>query len=120
MPEGRNERGQFAKGCKGGPGSPRRETEENYLKLTVAKTTPDKWAKIVVKAINQAIGGDHRARQWLGDILIGKYVQADVFGPYTESAFLEVLSIMDGFIPDEHREAYEESLKALSEKMEER
>ena len=118
----RDSKGRFVKGNRAAKnnkgGRPRRETEENYLKLTVAKVTPDDWADIVCRAVKQAIGGDSRARQWLGDILIGKYVQADISGGYTESAFMELLSMTDEFLSPEHREAYEENLRALSERME--
>lgn len=123
MGEERNKRGQFAKGCKGGPGRPRREVEEDYLAAISEEISKADWRAIIRKAAMQAKKGDAKARIWLSDYLVGKataYVQADVSTGYGEAAFMELLVLMDPLIDDQHREAYEESLKALSEKMEER
>jgi len=81
MANGRDENGRFAKGWKGGPGRPRRQTEERYLCALVASIKADDWKAIVMQAIAQAREGDRYARQWLADYLIGKpteYVNTDV------------------------------------------
>jgi hypothetical protein len=61
----------FVKGNPGGPGRPKRTTEQTYLDVTLARVTPAKWDAIVKKALQQALKGDHRARDWLTKILIG-------------------------------------------------
>jgi len=115
--------GQFVKGNKAGRGRPRREIEEDYLKAISEEISKADWRAIIRKAAAQAKKGCPKARVWLSDYLVGKataYVQADVSTGFSEGAFMELLALMDPLIADEHREAYEESLKALSEKMEER
>jgi hypothetical protein len=63
--------GWFKPGHPGGPGRPKREKERQYLvALTEAVTVPE-WQAIVGKAVEQAKGGDHRAREWLAKYLIG-------------------------------------------------
>lgn len=42
--------------------------------LHVLVTSP-KWASIILKAVDQAVEGDWRARKWLGDYLMGPPVQ---------------------------------------------
>lgn len=37
--------------------------------------TPTRWAKVIIKAVDQAEEGDWRARKWLGDYLMGPPVQ---------------------------------------------
>jgi len=37
--------------------------------------TPEKWTRIITKAVHQAIDGDRHARKWLGDYLMGPPVQ---------------------------------------------
>jgi hypothetical protein len=63
--------GRFKPGWHGGPGRPKREKEREYLRaLTEAVTVPE-WQLVVGKALEQAKGGDHRAREWLSKHLIG-------------------------------------------------
>ena len=37
--------------------------------------TSEKWSAIILKAVDLAVGGDWRARKWLGDYLMGPPVQ---------------------------------------------
>jgi len=37
--------------------------------------TPEKWTRIITKAVQQAIGGDRHARKWISDYLMGPPVQ---------------------------------------------
>ena len=68
---GRDGNGRFTAGNSGGPGRPTRRKEEEYLAaLTDAVTIAD-WKKIVTKARDDAMEGDHQARQWLSRLLIG-------------------------------------------------
>jgi len=67
---GRDSKGRFAKGNAGGPGRPKRDFEREYLAQMTANCTLSQFAKIVKKAAEQAIAGDHRARQWLSQYLL--------------------------------------------------
>lgn len=71
----RNEQGKFVKGNGGGPGRPKRSTEEKYLASLQSAVSVKDWRDIVDKAVFQAKRGDARARQWLSDYLIGPPVQ---------------------------------------------
>ena len=72
----RNEKGQFVKGeYSGGPGRPKRRTEQEYLDATIARVTIKDWREIVDKAVWQAKKGDSKARAWLSDYLLGPPVQ---------------------------------------------
>jgi hypothetical protein len=69
----RDERGRFVKGETGNPnGRPKRVTETEYLDATVESVSILDWREIVVKAREDAKGGDAVARKWLSDYLIGK------------------------------------------------
>jgi len=67
----RDQRGRFVKGNSGGPGRPTRRTEAEYLVVLTDAVTIPVWKKIIGKAVEAAIGGDHQARQWLSRHLIG-------------------------------------------------
>lgn len=77
----RNSKGQFvagngaAKGNRGGPGRPKRSTEERYLSALSRRVTMKDWRVIVDTAVARAKAGDTKARQWLSDYLLGKPVQ---------------------------------------------
>jgi molybdenum cofactor biosynthesis enzyme len=66
----------FKPGWKGGPGRPKRQTEREYLDAAIARCTPERWQKIVDKALEQAEKGDATARAWVSAILIGKEPRA--------------------------------------------
>jgi hypothetical protein len=67
----RNRLGQFTVGNPGGPGRPRRAVEQDYL-ATLADAVPlRKWKKIIMRAVDDALEGDPRARRWLGRHLLG-------------------------------------------------
>lgn len=67
----RNDKGQFVPGSGGGPGRPKRRTEDQYLDATIARVTIKDWREIVDKAVSQAKRGDSRARAWLSDYVLG-------------------------------------------------
>ena len=73
--EGRNERGQFTTGHKHSVGNkggrPRRAREERYAEIMLSTCSFADWRKIVQVAVRQALEGDHRARAWLTDRLLG-------------------------------------------------
>lgn len=71
----RNELGYFQPGHSvKSPGRPPRSTEAGYLQRMTELLTPEKWDKIVNKAITDAMKGSSFARQWLTDYVIGKPV----------------------------------------------
>ena len=70
---GRDNRGRFVKGAwPGGPGRPRRETEREYLDALIGACPPDRWQRIVERAITDAEQGDAKARDFLAGYLVGK------------------------------------------------
>ncbi len=64
--------GRFEKGHPGGPGRPKRQTESEYLAVTMAACPLDTWKKIVESAVVSAKRGDSAARTWLGRYLMGE------------------------------------------------
>lgn len=81
MGDVRDERGRFKKGHPGGPGRPRRQTEEQRLAAFRRAVSQEDWSAIIRRAVEQAKDGDRHARQFLAGYLIGKpteYVVADV------------------------------------------
>lgn len=71
----RDQNGRFVKGHGGGPGRPKRSTEEKYLKALSKIVTSKDWEKVIMTALSRAKAGDGNARQWLSDYLIGKPLQ---------------------------------------------
>jgi len=69
---GRDGRGRFALGNPGGPGRPRRAVETEYLGAVSEAVPVDVWRRIVERARDDALAGDHRARAWLANIVLGK------------------------------------------------
>jgi hypothetical protein len=68
----RDDNGRFAPGNAGGPGRPRRAIERDYL-ATLSEAVPlEAWREIVETAVDQARGGDAKAREWLGSHLMGE------------------------------------------------
>ena len=68
----RDERGQFSPGNSGGPGRPRLRTERAYLATMRDAVSVDAWREIVERAVDDARGGDARARAWLSEHLVGR------------------------------------------------
>ncbi len=71
----RDKNGRFVKGNGGGPGRPKKEREVEYYRILQFRCTPDRWQKIIDKALEQAERGDAVARKWLADYLIGPPVE---------------------------------------------
>jgi hypothetical protein len=72
MSESHDAKGRFKKGHKGGPGRPRRVVELDYLLTLSDAVPPDRWRKIIERAIVDAENGDAKAREWIGNYLMGK------------------------------------------------
>jgi hypothetical protein len=72
MAEQRDYLGRFSPGNRGGPDRPRRQTEADYLRVTMQACSLETWRAIVEAAVEAARGGDHQARQWLARYLIGE------------------------------------------------
>ena len=55
-----------------------RQTETEYLEITMREVTPEKWAEVIALALNDALDQDltahvrARAREWLAKYLIGE------------------------------------------------
>lgn len=69
--DGRTDRGRFAPGSEGGPGRPRRAIEADYMGALSAACPPETWRIICERAVQGAIGGNARDREWLSRLLIG-------------------------------------------------
>lgn len=67
----RDPNGRFRTRGPGGPGRPRRAVEADYLRALTAIVTPERWQQMVDRAVENAIAGDPKARQWLGERLLG-------------------------------------------------
>jgi hypothetical protein len=68
----RDDNGRFAPGNPGGPGRPRRATEADYLAALSEAVPMERWRELCETAIDQAVSGDAKAREWLGSYLAGK------------------------------------------------
>jgi hypothetical protein len=64
--------GRFVQGHPGGPGRPRRYVEQEYLAALNAAVSLETWRQIIERAIDDAIRGDSRAREWLSQYLLGE------------------------------------------------
>lgn len=71
MENGRDTKGRFAAGSKGGPGRPRRAVERDYLVKSSDCISLDDWGQIVKKAVQNAKKGDARAREFVARFVIG-------------------------------------------------
>lgn len=65
----------FKKGNPGGPGRPKKSTEDKYLRRLSASVNMRDWESIIDRAIYDAKKGDTAARKWLADYLVGLPVQ---------------------------------------------
>jgi len=76
--EERDSRGRFTRGnCagRGNHGGRPKHYATEYADVMKQGLTLKSWRKIVDRAIEQAIEGDHRARQWLAEYVMGKPIQ---------------------------------------------
>ncbi len=67
----RDNNGRFAKGNRGGPGRPRRHVESEYLAALSDTVTMDSWKQVCQRAVEDAINGDSKAREWLTKHMVG-------------------------------------------------
>jgi hypothetical protein len=67
---GRGPDGRLKKGH-GNGGRPPRAVEQDYLRRLTIAVSPDDWTAICTKAKEQALEGDHRARDFLASYLMG-------------------------------------------------
>ena len=71
----RDVNGRFTNGNGGGPGRPPKAREERFFEITLSKVTYKDWAEIIDKAVDQAKRGNHTARKFLADYLLGPPTQ---------------------------------------------
>lgn len=67
----RDVQGRFLIGNPGGPGRPKRQTEEGYLSVLMEECSLEQWRSVVKRAVADATDGDEKARQWLASYLVG-------------------------------------------------
>ena len=68
-------RGRFVAGNPGGPGRPTSPRKRQYMDALATHISLEHWNEIVDRAVKDAISGDHRARVWLTESLMGKTAQ---------------------------------------------
>lgn len=69
----RDSQGRFVAGNQAakGAGRPPKAREERYYEITINTCTFADWERIIQKAVEQAKRGDHTARKFLADYLVG-------------------------------------------------
>lgn len=92
----RDENGRFTKGNSGNPGGrPKREREKRYLEVTLSACSFSDWRKIVKRAVTDALDGDHQARSFLANYLIGPPLQRHEFANPLDIKITEVKVNLD-------------------------
>ena len=91
----RNEKGQFAAGNKASPGRKPRPAEVNFLNILKECITADDWRKVVNTAVSLAMAGDAKAREWIGNYLIGKPPQILELKAVEAAQLAEVLKLLE-------------------------
>ena len=71
VPAVRDENGRFIKGNKASPGRATAAKEKKYLATMVNVVSVKDWESITLMAVEQALEGDYRARDWLTKYLVG-------------------------------------------------
>jgi hypothetical protein len=95
---GRAANGRFGEGNRFGRGRPSRAVETDYLKRLADEVTLDDWVRIVLKARDDAIAGDAKARTWLASYLCG---------PPRDGALLDLAAAEEHAAYDEEESARE-------------
>ena len=67
----RDDKGRFVPGNRAGKGRPPREYADTFSRVV----SPEIWEGIIRRAAADALKGEHDARSWLADRLIGKAPQ---------------------------------------------
>lgn len=70
----RDANGRFLPGTRGGPGRKPRQVEEEYLRSMTEICDSEAWEAITKRAVQDAISGDSKARNWLSGYLLGQPV----------------------------------------------
>lgn len=72
-PKKRDSLGRWKKGVTGNPkGRPSRAKEKEYLDVIMDRVTPEILAQIAEKAVEQALEGDWKAREWVTKYTVGE------------------------------------------------
>jgi hypothetical protein len=98
---GRDRKGKFTHGNRGGPGRPPRATEAEYLAVTFGECPLYEWGAIVCRAVLDAKKGDSRAREWLSRYLLPEPTK-DSITPIEEREPIQLVlsSTTCGHIPE--------------------
>jgi len=110
----RDTNGRFVKGNKGGPGRPKKERELRYMEITLSACSFSDWRKIIKRAVADALDGDHQARSFLANYLIGPPAQRHELmgkdGGKIKVSLDDVLTALPGDFGDAVRQALAETL----------
>jgi len=68
----RDSSGRFLPGNRSSPGRPRRQVEVDYLANLADVVPSDTWRKITERAVQDALAGEYKARDWLSKYLLGE------------------------------------------------
>src|SRR5215207_2624672 len=68
----RDAAGRFLEGTSAGPGRPPNPRKRQFTDALASRITAERWNEIVDRAVQDALNGDHRARVWLADHIMGK------------------------------------------------
>ena len=68
---GRDQKGRYLPGHRGGPGRPTRKTESDYVRVLSDRVPLELWGRIVDRAVADALAGDSKARAFLARYLLG-------------------------------------------------
>ena|SRR5688572_9932550 len=70
--DGRDNAGRFGTGNTYGKGRPKRSVELDYMNALHEECPVETWKEIVKKAVEQANGGDAKARTFIANYILGK------------------------------------------------
>jgi len=103
MSSGRDSNGRFTPGNPGGPGRPSRAVEQEHLTTIRACISIEDLEKITRRAVEDAIKGDPRARDWVTKYTVGdRPPSADSGdGPVEQKITVEYVNDWYGKIPDD-------------------
>lgn len=88
----------FKKGNPGGPGRPPRATEAAYMAATIQAVPIEKWRKVCAVALQQALRGNHKAREFLAKYLLPARREEAHTPEEAQRAMLDFISQMNASV----------------------
>ncbi len=98
----RDREGKFVPGTQGGPGRPPRKVESEYLRTLAEVCPPEVWKQICQKAVQNALAGEARARDWLSRYLLGETTVGQLAAPQTQAKAFAQLCEALGVTPSDN------------------